>query len=291
MRDAPQFSVIVPVWNGRDSIARCLQALAAQTYPRDRFEVIVVDNGSDDGTAEVARGFDDVTVLSETKPGSYAARNHGLAQARGEYVFFTDADCIPRPNWIEAGAAAAQRHPDAGVIAGPVELFREGPGGAMCAQYERMFSFRQSQTITEGRCTTANWLCRRSIMQSLGGFNDELRSGGDWEFSQRITRAGYAPAYAEDMAVDHPVRATLSDLVRKRRRVIGGFWTRGRSRPFIDLVFSRLRFDLGQSKTVLLESELSWPDKLRVGAVPALLFLVSLAELFRLRMGGEARRA
>jgi glycosyltransferase involved in cell wall biosynthesis len=291
MRDTPFFSVIVPVWNGRDSIARCLEALRAQTYPRDRFEILVVDNGSDDDTPEIARTFEGVTVLSETKPGSYAARNKGLAHAAGEYVFFTDADCIPRPNWIEAGAAALL-NPAAGVFAGPVELFRDGEGGHnMCVHYERLFAFRQALNVAEGRCTTANWLCRRSILLALGGFNDALRSGGDWEMSQRIAKAGYAPVYVNEMAVAHPVRATLDELMRKRRRVIGGFWTRGRSRSFLALVGARLRFDIGQMRTVLFESDLTLPDRLKVSALPPILFLVSLDELLRLEMGGDARRA
>src|SRR5262245_37657845 len=120
----PFVSVIVPVWNSPELIAICLSALTAQTYPRDRFEVLVVDNASTDSTAEVARSFPIATVLLERTPGSYHARNRALKEARGEYVAFTDADCIPAPDWLEKAIESALRHPNAGVFAGRIELFR-----------------------------------------------------------------------------------------------------------------------------------------------------------------------
>ena len=95
MTDQPFISVIIPVWNSPDLLAKCLAALAVQSYPRERYEVLVVDNGSTDSTAAVARNYPFVTLLSEPVPGAYRARNRGLAAARGEYVAFTDADCIP----------------------------------------------------------------------------------------------------------------------------------------------------------------------------------------------------
>src|SRR3546814_8574240 len=91
----PLISVIIAVWNGRATIGRCLDAVRAQSLPSEELEIIVVDNGSSDGTAEIARSVPGVIVLTEHRPGSYAARNRGLAHARGTYVAFTDADCRP----------------------------------------------------------------------------------------------------------------------------------------------------------------------------------------------------
>ena len=105
-----QVAVVIPVWNGRTILGRCLDALERQTLPRERFDIIVVDNGSTDGTADIARGYANVTVLEEPTPGSYAARNTALADVRAPITAFTDADCIPDPDWLvrvlEAAAAA-----------------------------------------------------------------------------------------------------------------------------------------------------------------------------------------
>src|SRR3546814_19306926 len=82
----PMISVIIAVWNGRATIGRCLDAVRAQSLTSEELEIIVVDNGSTDGTAEIAPSVPGVLVLTEHTPGSCAARNRGLAHARGQYV-------------------------------------------------------------------------------------------------------------------------------------------------------------------------------------------------------------
>ena len=125
----PVISIIIPVWNGERRIVQTLEAIKAQTVKRNHFEVIVIDNGSTDGTANAVRSFDFVTLLSEPIPGSYRSRNRGLAVARGKYVLFTDGDCVPAANWIEQAFAVLKRRPDAGVYAGDIVLFREEGAG------------------------------------------------------------------------------------------------------------------------------------------------------------------
>ena len=97
--DLPGVSVIVPVRDGVAEIGRLLASLQDLDYPADRLEVIVVDNGSRDGTAEAAARFP-VTVLQEPVPSSYAARNRGARAARFPWVAFTDSDCAAAPDWL-----------------------------------------------------------------------------------------------------------------------------------------------------------------------------------------------
>jgi glycosyltransferase involved in cell wall biosynthesis len=91
----PLLSVIVPVWNDESRIGQCIDALKRQSLDSALFEIIVVDNGSTDSTATVVSRYTNVVLLYEPQPGSYAARNTGLRHARGEYVAFTDSDCVP----------------------------------------------------------------------------------------------------------------------------------------------------------------------------------------------------
>ena len=107
---APFVSVVIPVLNDRDRLNLCLRALEKQSYPRDAFEVVVVDNGSDRPVGDVALSAVRVAVLSEPQPGSYAARNTGIRQAKGEMVAFTDSDCIPHEDWLRRGVEHLRAH-------------------------------------------------------------------------------------------------------------------------------------------------------------------------------------
>ncbi|MEM8761253.1 MAG: glycosyltransferase family A protein, partial [Pseudomonadota bacterium] len=106
MSAPPGISVIIPVFNDAGGLARCLDALARQTDAAP-FEVIVVDNGSDPPLDPATLpALPSLRLIRETAPGSYAARNAGIAAARAAILAFTDADCRPRPDWLAAGHAA-----------------------------------------------------------------------------------------------------------------------------------------------------------------------------------------
>src|SRR5581483_2434095 len=121
-------SVIVPARDAGDGIDALCDALAAQTLARERFEVVVVDDGSRDATADRAEGHAlRPRVVRRPRPGgSYAARNDGLAAAGAGLIAFTDSDCLPEPGWLAAGLARLEG--GAGLVAGAVRLpLRERP--------------------------------------------------------------------------------------------------------------------------------------------------------------------
>jgi len=293
MDDQPFISVVIPVWNSPMPIAKCLAAIGAQTYPSERYEVLVVDNGSTDDTASVVRSFPFVTLLSEPIASSYRARNLGLKAARGEYVAFTDADCIPDPDWLSAAAQAAQRYPGAGVLAGRIELFRaDSIVSDACEKYERVFSFDQAKNASYGACDTANWMSRRKTLIDLGGFDAELKSGADWKLSKRVRATGQSILYVAGMCVKHPLRANLGKLMARRRRMIGGLWSDTKYRwrfLWCSAVLAR-RF-ASRMKGTLLDRRLSFFDKIKVSYVVIVLSVVGVAELMHLARGGEPRRA
>src|ERR687886_811536 len=100
--DGPSISIIIPALNAGGTIDRCLAALSRQSLPRASFEVIVVDDGSTDGTAEVARRWGAVVIRLDRNAGPAAARNAGLAASRGNRIVFTDADCEPADTFVAA---------------------------------------------------------------------------------------------------------------------------------------------------------------------------------------------
>jgi glycosyltransferase involved in cell wall biosynthesis len=293
LTNQPFISVVIPVWNSPDLLAKCLAALAVQSYPRERYEVLVVDNGSTDSTAAVARNYPFVTLLSEPVPGAYRARNRGLAAARGEYVAFTDADCIPDPEWLAAGARTGRRNPAAGVLAGQVDLFRDGSvGSAACEKYEYAFEFDQAKNVRHGVCVTANWMSPRATLLQFRGFDESLKSGGDWHLCGRIHAAGYPIIYAPEMRVRHPVRASLSQLAAKRRRVIGGRW-QSTQRRWRFLWCSAVVVKRTTRRIIGTASDrrFSLLDRARIIGVVVALSAIGIVELIRLAWGGEATRA
>jgi hypothetical protein len=212
----PFVSVIVPVRNAPGHIRRCLDALMQQTYPHDRFEVLVVDNGSTDETVAVIQSYA-VRLLVETSMASpYPARNLGIRHAQGDIIALLDADCTPAPTWLEQGVAP--------LAAGTTDML----GGKVT------FTFSARRTIGEmvdslmhinvqggieqhQACPTANLFVRASLFHALGGFPNHVRSGGDTLWTGRATRAGYSLVYGPTVEVLKPAR-TLPALLKKAFR-------------------------------------------------------------------------
>jgi glycosyltransferase involved in cell wall biosynthesis len=217
-------SVVIPVFNNVDGLARCLECLAEQTLPRDRFEVLVVDNGSREAVRLPASCDLSVTVLQEPVPGSYAARNRGIRNSRAEIIALTDSDCTPATSWLEAGLGALRDHPG-GIVAGKIECRFACPSRPTVAElYDSTVPLmRQEEVIAaHGFGATANLFVRREVFDQVGMFDEGLKSGGDREWGQRAASHGFATGYAEVAIVYHPARRSLGELVRKARRVKGG---------------------------------------------------------------------
>ncbi|MFN2598389.1 MAG: glycosyltransferase family 2 protein [Pyrinomonadaceae bacterium] len=217
-------SVIVPVWNDAERLDGCLRALEGQTYPGHLYEVIVVDNDSADEVGYVAARHARARVVREATPGSYAARNTGLAHARGGVIAFTDADCLPASDWIEKGVARLTRGGGRSVVAGRIETFPRSPQQPNAVErYEVLVALAQREFVSKYKFgATANLFALREVFAQAGPFLAEVKSGGDLEWGRRIAGCGYRLEYADDICVRHPARASLSQLYSKIVRVTGG---------------------------------------------------------------------
>jgi glycosyltransferase involved in cell wall biosynthesis len=216
----PDVSVVVPVRNGATSIGRLLDALAQQEPVR--FEVIVVDNGSTDGTGDVARRHPlEVRVVEESRPGSYAARNAGLAVARAPVLAFTDADCTPEPSWLRAGLAVLDEG-GADLAGGAVQAV-PSTNATVWERYDRAVYLRQRDLVEHHEwAVTANLFVRRAVTDVIGGFDASLPSSGDREFCLRAGRAGFRIVYAPDAVVGHQPRTSMRETWTLNRRVGAG---------------------------------------------------------------------
>ncbi|HEX8074302.1 MAG TPA: glycosyltransferase [Thermoleophilaceae bacterium] len=211
MAARPELSVIVPVRNGAESLPALLESLAEQSLARDRFEVIVVDNDSSDGTAAVAAGLG-ATVVSEPIANRSRARNRGAAAASASLYAFTDADCIADRRWLEAHLACKDSAP---LVAGDVRL-RVSERANAIERFEALWRFGQEAWVREGWAATANLLVRAEAFEAVGGFDPSWRHiGEDADFCLRARDAGYELGYCPDAVVDHQAERTWRPLLRR----------------------------------------------------------------------------
>ena len=207
-------SVIVPVYNAEKALPRLMASLRGQSYPRDRVEIILVDNNSTDHSGEVIKRWPDVIKL-EFIPwqSSYAARNIGIERATGEVLAFIDADCWAHPDWLRAGVRALQEK-RLDRVAGRVEfVLSQRPN--IYEVFDSSLNFRQDDFAARGWSGAGNLFARRQLFKEVGLFDEAVISQGDCEFGLRATRAGKSLGYAPDAVIYHRARATLSALVRK----------------------------------------------------------------------------
>ena len=218
MTPAPEVTVIVPARNAGDGLSRLAAALRAQTLAPQRWEAIFVDDASTDGSADAAEAAGVFSVIRRaTCGGSYAARNDGLAVARGDVIAFVDVDCMPAPEWLERGLARL-RAGDATLVAGHVEV-PVGRTPTTAALVDRVSFLDQESMVRKGVAVTANLWVSRDVFDRVGPFNDRVSSGGDQEFTERAVRHGERLVYGPEVVVVHPPRTRPSELARKGYRI------------------------------------------------------------------------
>ena len=213
----PFISVIIPCHNEERWIGATLNALQNQTYPSDRYEIIVVDNNSSDQTREIARRFP-VQLLVEPKRSSYRARDLGIRHARGELMAFIDADCIPSPEWLEHLVKTALTQ-NCSFVAGQIEnqVIRRNFANLLLSQRRTEDSRRRSIEIDQS-VPGGNMLIAAELFQKYGLFRMAV-SGADNEFSRRVATRGERIAYAEQATVVHQCDLSNVDFLKRSFRI------------------------------------------------------------------------
>ena len=284
MSPEPLLSVIVPVHRHWDLVPDLLAALAAQTLEADRFEILIVDN---DGAAPEIAPPANARILACAAPGSYAARNAGVAAARGSWLVFTDADCRPEPGWLAALAAAVAETPGQ-LLAGPVGVAppaRDTPA----AVYDRVRGIPQARYVARGYAATANLAVPREAFRAAGGFAPERFSGGDAAFCRAAGARGFPIRLVPGAVVSHPCRTGWDEIATKARRTKGGQVTAG---PLPRRVAWILRTLCPPLRDTLAYLRAPVPARERATAIAVRFGIwgVELAETVRLLAGGAPER-
>lgn len=260
----PFVSVVVPILNRRKWVQEALESLESQTYPRDRFEVIVVDNGSTDGTWEWVQEKVKSAPLQmrcyrndapEKVPA--ASRNFGIHKAQGEIVAFTDSDCRATPEWLREGVKAFAE--GVGIVEGKTVPVPTDAAPALC----RVKIIDGSRSYFD----TANIMYRKHVLEEVGGFAKDFYLNGyprfygeDLDLGYRVKSKGYRVCFAENAIVlhhNHP--QTFWQWLREPRLVfICPYIARKHPNTRSELLFAKYflsrstaAFDLGLLASVL----------------------------------------
>jgi GT2 family glycosyltransferase len=219
-RELPHFSVVVPTYERPAQLAACVEALARLDYPRERFEVLIVDDGSARPPRDVVKRFNDALDVrlfeQEENAGPAAARNLGARHARGEFLAFTDDDCEPEPAWLRAFATRFIEEP-ARVVGGRTFNALDGNPYSETSQliievvYEHF-----NRDDTEARFFASNnFAVHAASFRDAGGFDVTFRTSEDREFCARWRSRGLALTYEPGAVVRHSHRLTLGSLWRQ----------------------------------------------------------------------------
>ncbi len=212
-------SIVIPAYNGAETLPQCLEACLAQDYPNT--EVIVVNDGSTDATSEVAARFEGVVVVSQENQGPAAARNHGARVARGDVLAYTDADCIPRPEWISA--LVARLDDDVVAVGGTYDIANPASRLARVVQAEIAVRHSQFEEAVDF-LGSFNVAYSKEAFEAVGGFEESYTwaSGEDNDLAYKLQDAGGCLRFTRGAVVAHFHPEGLWSYLQTQRR--HGYW-------------------------------------------------------------------
>jgi glycosyltransferase involved in cell wall biosynthesis len=224
-REGPPLTVVVPSYNRRQSLHEVLVALSRQSYPSQLFEVVVVIDGSTDGSAELARSLEtpyELRVLAQENRGLAASRNRGTREAREDLLVFLDDDLTPESQFLAAHVADHQPAHRADVVLGSCPPVAHD--GSLWSNYFRGIwnlhyrcKAQPHHRWTYADIVGGNCSLRRSLVLESGGWDERFARREDWELGVRLLKRGVAPRYRPEARAWHHFESTLATELLKRQ--------------------------------------------------------------------------
>lgn len=219
----PKISVIVPNYNDASRLSKCIRSLLDLNYPKEKLEIIIVDNGSKDNSLQVIKEFPVKLLMEKNIKGSYAARNLGVKNAEREVLAFTDSDCVVDKQWL-MNAVKYLAEEDVGGVAGKI---LGGEPETLVEEHQLL-----NKALDQSRyfkhpyypfAVTANVIYKKIVFDKIGLFETHWISGGDVDFSWRMQIHGKMKlVYADDCVVYHHHRTSPEGLYLQSKRHIYG---------------------------------------------------------------------
>lgn len=217
MEKLPFVSVIVPAHNSEATIEKCIESLLNQEYPKDKYEIIIVDNKSRDRTAKIVKSFPVHYAEEKEIRSAYAARNRGIKQAKGQILAFVDSDCAASRDWLIKGVEGFE-NVHVGCVGGGIR------GGDKPATYVEKYLCKKNIISQEEKpkdlpfpyAKTANAFYRKDVFNKIGLFEEKWISGGDADLSWRMQlETDYKIKFSSDAVVFHKHRETVFSMFKQ----------------------------------------------------------------------------
>lgn len=215
------FSIVIPTYNRPDRLASCLESLTRLDYPLERFEVIVVDDGSATPLDAVVAPFGDIlnlTLLRQSNAGPASARNAGAAKAKGKYLAFTDDDCAPCSNWLQALEAYFTTTPDCAIGGRTINTLADNLySTASQVLIDYLYEWFNADPVQARFFASNNFALPAEYFRKVGSFDTSfpLAAGEDRELCDRLLFYGYPMLYAKDAQIYHAHKLTLNSFWRQ----------------------------------------------------------------------------
>lgn len=216
----PSFSIVIPTFNRPEQLEGCLGALVSLNYPQDRYEIIVVDDGSQEPLTETVAPFQQdvqTMLIRQANAGPAAARNEGVERASGDYIAFTDDDCMPDREWLQQFAIALQSNPDVMVGGRTINALPNNLySSASQALIDYLYSYYNG--ATQGVFFASNNIAMaRSHFLSIGGFDVSfpLAAAEDRNLCDCWQQAGYPMQYVPSATIQHAHALSLRSFWRQ----------------------------------------------------------------------------
>ncbi len=214
-------SIIIPAYNSRKTIAQTVESCLSQTYESGHFQIIVVDDGSTDNTADIIKKYS-VKYIYQNNSGPAAARNAGWKAASGRIICFTDSDCVPEKDWVSK-IANKYTSEDIGAVGGSYDIQNKQSLLAKCIHEEivQKHSVTSEQTNYLG---SFNVSYRKTVLEKVGGFDTSFKqaSGEDNDLAYRVKKAGYNLIFDKNIKVGHYHQTKLLKYMKEQYR--HGYW-------------------------------------------------------------------
>ncbi|PZD74244.1 Hyaluronan synthase [Acaryochloris thomasi RCC1774] len=217
----PLLSIIIPTYNRPERLSQCLQALTQQTLSTQSWEVVVVDDGSEQSMEPVIATVQSqiqIRLIRQSNSGPAKARNTGAESALGQYLVFTDDDCAPKPDWLAQFAHEFEQKSE-GLIGGHTLNALEKNLYSTTSQLliDYLYSYYNGGEENARFFASNNFALPADLFHQIGGFdtNFPLAAGEDREFCDRISSKGYAMYYAPEAIINHAHHLTFKSFWRQ----------------------------------------------------------------------------
>ncbi|RLG21351.1 glycosyl transferase [Candidatus Micrarchaeota archaeon] len=233
-----KFSIVIPTYNSLKTLRRTVDSIVKQDYPKNLYEIIIVDDGSNDGTAEylkeISRKYKNIRFFTQKNSGPAKARNRGVRAAKYEYIVFTDADCLVPKNWLSTYEKEIKRHPEIPIVGGFLEASEEKikeNNHALFEYFKNRVIYGQGEKEYIGGfetpgCVTNNVVYKKDVFIKLGGFNENfpVAAGEDADLKLRAAEAGYKMHFIP-MKVTHLQEYGFKRFIKQSKdRGLGGIY-------------------------------------------------------------------